>query len=46
MTKVNNLKYTTERKRKQLETEEINSCSIEKQPCTSDRSNGKEGMKL
>jgi hypothetical protein len=46
MTETDNLKYTNERKRKQQRTEQINSCSIEKQTCTSDRSNGREGMKL
>ena len=46
MTNVNNLKYTNEGKRKHMETEEINSCSVESQQFTPDRSNGKEGMKL
>ena len=46
MAQTNKLKYTEERKRNQIESEQMNSCEVINRQCTSRRSNGKEGMKV
>ena len=46
MAQTNKLKYTDERKRNQIESEQMNSCAVINKQCTALIFNGKEGMKL